>query len=78
MASADHMVQGATEVGELRANADLLGHIPELTMNTYADTPPDSRSAVVERLRRQYPTAAPITVFVMRGRGRGSRSAIVA
>lgn len=51
--AATHMVQGARDVGELRAIADLLGHSVEMLMNTYAHTLPDSRSAVVERLRRQ-------------------------
>jgi integrase len=51
--AATHMVRGARDVGELRAIADLLGHSVEMLMNTYAHTLPDSRSAVVERLRRQ-------------------------
>ena len=51
--AATHMVQGARDVGELRAIADLLGHSVEMLMNTYAHTLPDSRSAVVERLRRR-------------------------
>jgi integrase len=51
--AATHMVQGARDVGELRAIADLLGHSVDMLMNTYAHTLPDSRSAVVERLRRQ-------------------------
>ena len=51
--AATHMVQGARDVGELRAIADLLGHSVEMLMNTYAHTLPDSRSAIVNRLRRQ-------------------------
>lgn len=51
--AATHMVQSARDVGELRAIADLLGHSVEMLMNTYAHTLPDSRSAVVNRLRRQ-------------------------
>ena len=50
--AATHMVQGARDVGELRAIADLLGHSVEMLMNTYAHTLPDSRSAIVNRLRR--------------------------
>ena len=51
--AATHMVQDATDLGELRAIADLLGHSPEMLMNTYAHALPDSQAAVVERLRRQ-------------------------
>ena len=47
------MVQGATDVGELRAIADLLGHSPEMLMNTYAHTLPNSQAAVVERISRR-------------------------
>ncbi len=48
--AATHMVRNATDVGELRAIADLLGHSPEMLMNTYAHVLPNSRLAVVERL----------------------------
>ncbi len=51
--AASHMVQGANDLGELRAIADLLGHSPEMLMNTYAHALPNSQAAVVERLRRQ-------------------------
>jgi len=51
--AATHMVQGATDVGELRAIADLLGHSPEMLMNTYAHTLPRSQSAVVDRIGRR-------------------------
>ena len=47
------MVQGATDLGELRAIADLLGHSPEMLMNTYAHALPQSQSAVVERIGRR-------------------------
>jgi len=50
--AATHMVQGANDLGELRAIADLLGHSPEMLMNTYAHALPNSQAAVVERLRR--------------------------
>ena len=33
--------------------ADLLGHSPEMLMNTYAHALPNSQTAIVERLRRQ-------------------------
>ncbi len=51
--AATHMVQGARDVGELRAIADLLGHSVEMLMNTYAHTLPDSRSAVVDRIAQR-------------------------
>jgi integrase len=51
--AATQMVQGATDLGELRAIADLLGHSPEMLMNTYAHALPQSQSAVVERIGRR-------------------------
>lgn len=51
--AASHMVQSARDLGELRAIADLLGHSPEMLMNTYAHALPNSQAAIVERLRRQ-------------------------
>jgi integrase len=51
--AATHMVQGATDLGELRAIADLLGHSPEMLMNTYAHALQQSQSAVVERIGRR-------------------------
>jgi integrase len=50
--AATHMVQSASDLGELRAIADLLGHSPEMLMNTYAHALPNSQAAVVDRLRR--------------------------
>lgn len=51
--AASHMVQSARDLGELRAIADLLGHSPEMLMNTYAHALPNSQAAIVARLRRQ-------------------------
>ena len=51
--AATHMVQGARDVGELRAIADLLGHSPEMLMNTYAHVLPQSQTAVVDRISRR-------------------------
>lgn len=48
--AATHMVRNAADLGELRAIADLLGHSPEMLMNTYAHVLPNSQLAVVERL----------------------------
>jgi integrase len=53
--AATHMVQGARDVGELRAIADLLGHSPEMLMNTYAHVLPQSQTAVVDRISRRNP-----------------------
>jgi len=50
--AATHMVRSARDLGELRAIADLLGHSPEMLMNTYAHALPNSQAAVVDRLRR--------------------------
>jgi hypothetical protein len=47
------MVQVAQDVGELRAIADLLGHSPEMLMNTYAHVLPQSQTAVVYRISRR-------------------------
>jgi hypothetical protein len=44
------MVQGAQDVGELRAIADLLGHSPKMLMKTYAHVLPQSQTAVVDRI----------------------------
>ncbi len=51
--AATHMVQSSTDLGELRVIADLLGHSPEMLMNTYAHALPNSQAAVVDRLRRE-------------------------
>ncbi len=51
--AATHMVQGTNDLGELRAIADLLGHSPEMLMNTYAHALPNSQAAVVDRIGRR-------------------------
>ena len=51
--AATHMVQGANHLGELRAIADLLGHSPEMLMNTYAHALPNNQAAVVDRIGRR-------------------------
>jgi integrase len=45
--AATHMVAAATDVGQLRAIADILGHSPDMLMKTYAHAMPASTSAVV-------------------------------
>lgn len=48
--AATHMVRQATDLGELRAVADILGHSPEMLMKTYAHALPDSLRAVSDRI----------------------------
>ncbi len=50
--AAIHMVSTAGDVGELRAIADILGHSPEMLLNTYSHALPRSQNAVVARLGR--------------------------
>jgi integrase len=51
--AATHMVQQASDLGELRAIADILGHSPEMLMKTYAHALPNSQLAVVDRIGRR-------------------------
>ncbi len=51
--AATHMVSNAGDVGELRAIADILGHSPEMLLNTYSHALPRSQNAVVARLGRR-------------------------
>jgi hypothetical protein len=44
------MVRCTREIGELRAVADLLGHSPDMLMNTYARAMPESTMAVADRI----------------------------
>lgn len=61
------MLQGASDLAALRAIADLLGHSPEMLMNTYAHALPKSQSAEVGRAGRR--SSAPTTFT----RGRAAR-----
>ena len=51
--AATHMVQQANDLGGLRAIADILGHSPEMLVNTYAHALPSSQLAVVDRIGRR-------------------------
>lgn len=51
--AATHMVSTAGDVGELRAIADILGHSPEMLLNTYSHALPRSQNAVVARIGRR-------------------------
>ena len=48
--AATHMVRAATDVGELRAIADVLGHSPDMLMKTYAHALPESVKAVADKI----------------------------
>jgi integrase len=48
--AATHTVASATDIGQLRAIADILGHSPEMLMKTYAHAMLQSTSAVIERI----------------------------
>jgi integrase len=51
--AATHMVAAATDVGQLRAIADILGHSPDMLMKTYAHAMPASTSAVVTGIAKR-------------------------
>jgi integrase len=48
--AATQMVRHATDVGEIRAAADLLGHSPDMLMRTYAHALPESIRTVTEKI----------------------------
>jgi integrase len=48
--AATHMVANATDLGEVRAAAELLGHSPEMLMHTYAHALPVSIRTVTEKV----------------------------
>ena len=48
--AATHMVANASDLGEVRAAAELLGHSPEMLMHTYAHALPASIRTVTERV----------------------------
>ena len=47
------MVRNASDVGELRAVADVLGHGPDVLLRIYAHTLPGSLRAVTDRIGRR-------------------------
>jgi integrase len=51
--AATHMVADATDIGQLRAIADILGRSPDMLMKTYAHAMPASTSAVVDGIARR-------------------------
>jgi len=57
------MVAGATDIGQLRAIADILGHSPDMLMKTYAHAMPQSTSAVVKRIGERTSQTTPTLGF---------------
>ena len=51
--AATHMVSNASDLGEVRAAADLLGHSPEMLMKTYAHALPASIRAVTKKIGKR-------------------------
>ncbi len=51
--AATHMVRSASNIGELRAAADILGHSPDMLMKVYAHTLPDSIQIMTEKIGRR-------------------------
>ena len=47
--AATHMVRHASDIGEVRAIADILGHSPDMLMKTYAHALPESLRAVTDK-----------------------------
>ena len=54
--AATQMVRHATDIGEIRAAADLLGHSPDMLMRTYAKVLPESISAVTDKIAERAAT----------------------
>jgi integrase len=51
--AATHMVSGASDLGQLRAIADVLGHSPDMLITTYAHAMPMSTADVVQDIARR-------------------------
>jgi integrase len=51
--AATHMVRHASDIGEIRAAADILGHSPDMLMRTYAHALPESISTVTDKIERR-------------------------
>ena len=56
--AATHMVRHATDLGEIRAAADLLGHSPDMMMKTYAHSLPESVRTVTDKIGQRSPANA--------------------
>jgi integrase len=51
--AATHMVRHASDIGEIRAAADLLGHSPDMLMKTYAHALPESVRTVTDKIAQR-------------------------
>lgn len=51
--AATHMVRHASDIGEIRAAADLLGHSPDMLMRTYAHALPESVRTVTDKIAQR-------------------------
>ncbi|HKZ29667.1 MAG TPA: site-specific integrase, partial [Acidimicrobiia bacterium] len=51
--AATHMVRHASDIGEIRAAADILGHSPDMLMKTYAHVLPESARTVTEKIAKR-------------------------
>jgi hypothetical protein len=49
------MVRSASDIGQLRAVADVLGHSPDMLMKVYAHALPDSTRAIADRIAERAP-----------------------
>jgi integrase/recombinase XerC len=56
--AATHMVRNASDVGELRAAADVLGHSTDMLMRIYAHTLPESLKTVADKIGQRAETFA--------------------
>ena len=52
--AATHMVRHASDLGEIRAAADILGHSPDMLMRTYAHVMPESIRTVTDKIEQRY------------------------
>jgi integrase len=51
--AATHMVRHASDIGEIRAAADILGHSPDMLMKTYAHVLPESVRTVTDKIAKR-------------------------
>ena len=51
--AATHMVRHASDIGEIRAAADLLGHSPDMLVRTYAHALPESVRSVTDKIAQR-------------------------
>jgi integrase len=56
--AATHMVRHASDIGEIRAAADILGHSPDMLMRTYAHALPESVRTVTDKIGARASTVA--------------------